>query len=151
MDFWDKISGAWDYVSGAVSTAYEGSVLQSAYQGAQKVAGFLQTQADTPLGKFATSAYSDFAGNRKKLSQQRVQGRRVSSSKYQGSGKGASYSAGKSNLGVTPTVQTAYQSALKARADSPIEATLRQLQAKGKSVSIMDITDVPAIKVSRRS
>jgi len=151
MDFWGKVSGAWDYVSGAVTSAYQGSVLESAYQGAQKVTGFLQTQADTPMGKFATAAYSTFSDNRKQLAQQRVSGKKISSSKYQGSGKGASYSAGKSNLGVTPTVQTAYQSALKARADSPIEATLRQLQAKGKSVSIMDITDVPTIKVSRRS
>jgi hypothetical protein len=148
---WEKISNAWGVVSDTVSSAYEGSFVQDVYQAGQKVAGFLQTQADTPLGKFATAAYGDFSSNRKQLTQQRVGAKRVSSSKYQGAGKGSTYSAGKANLGITPTVQTAYQSALKARADSPIEATLRQLAAKNKSVSVMSVTDIPAIKVRRRA
>ena len=148
-DLWDNIQTGWGTFTGAVESIANTVTESGIYKAGQSVAGFLQTQANTPLGKFATASYGDFMKNRKKLRGQTVRGKRVSSSRFQGGGSQASFKAGQSNLAITPTVKTAYQSALKARADSPIAATLAQLAAKKKSVSIMKITDVPPIKVRR--
>jgi len=142
MSWWDSFTNS--SIATSISNAYSGSILETAYEG---VSSFLTTAdsyvdrfSNSSLGKVATAGYNYFMDQRKSINRQQVKGQRVSAPR--GGSKGQALSAAqKADLGITPRVAAAAQSATRARDGSPISASIRQLAYKRSRAPLINVGD----------
>jgi len=146
MEWWDNFtnSGIGRSIVGTASSVYEG------------VSSFLTTAdsyvdkfSNSSLGRVATAGYNYFMDQRKDLTSQQVKGQRVSAPR--GSSKGQALSAAqKADLGITPRVAAAAQSAQRARSGSAISASIQQLAYKRSRAPLINVGNT-AISVKPRA
>lgn len=142
MSWWDSVVNS--SIGQTVSNAWTGSVVQTAYQG---VSSFLTDTYDmfdefsnSRLGKAATAGYNYFMDQRKDINRQQVKGQRVTAPR--GGSKGQALSAAqKADLGITPRVAAAAQSAARARNGSPIASSIQQLAYKRSRAPLINVGD----------
>lgn len=138
MGWWESFTNS--SIGQSISDAYSGSVLEKAYEG---VSSFLTTAdrfADSNFGKVATAGYNYFMDQRKGLTSQQVRGKRVSAPRGSSSGQALS-AAQKADLGITPRVAAAAQSATRARDGSAISASIQQLAYKRSRAPLINVGD----------
>ena len=142
MSWWDSFTSS--SIATDISNAYSGSVLEKAYEG---VSSFLTTAdsyvdkfSNSSLGKVATAGYNYFMDQRKGLTSQQTRGKRISAPRGSSSGQALS-AAQKADLGITPRVAAAAQSATRARSGSPISASIQQLAYKRSRAPLINVGD----------
>lgn len=149
--FWDSITNS--SIGQTISNAWTGSAAQSVYQG---VSSFLTDTydavdrfADSRLGKVATAGYNYFMDQRKSINRQQVRGQKVSAPRGGSQGQALS-AAQKADLGITPRVAAAAQSAARARDGSAISASISQLAYKRSRAPLINVGDT-SISVKPRA
>lgn len=152
MSFWDSIVNS--SVGQAVSSAWTSSGAASVYE---SVSGFITDTYDlvdefsnSRLGKAATAGYNYFMDQRKDINKQTVKGQRVNAPRSSSSGQALS-GASKADLGITPRVAAAVNSATKARDGSSISATIQQLAYKRSRAPLINVGSSTGISVKPRA
>ena len=127
----------------AISGAYQGSFVETAVEG---VSSFFTAGANTydefrasPLGRLASAGYNYFQDQRKQQMRNLPRAKRVSAPR---SGRQQQLSgAQKADLGSTPRVLASGKSATRARSNTPIAATIRQIAYKKTRQPLIQVKD----------
>jgi len=142
MGFWESLANS--SVGETVSNMWTGSAAQKAYQGVSSFLtdtyDFVDDFSNSRLGKAATAGYNYFMDQRKSINRQQVKGQRVSAPRGGSQGQALS-AAQKADLGITPRVAAAAQSAARARNGSAISASIQQLAYKRSRAPVINVGD----------
>lgn len=144
----------------ALSNSPAGRAVESAWTGVgsayESVSGFLTDTydavdrfTDSRLGRVASAGYNYFMDQRKSINRQQVRGRKVSAPRGGSQGQALS-AAQKADLGITPRVASAIQSAARARDGSAISASIQQLAYKRSRAPLINVGDT-SISVKPRA
>lgn len=144
---WETLTNAWGYVSGAVSSAYKDSFLESLYEGAEDVYESAQAfgKRNPLLTEFAGAAVKSVTSKDAKASL--PSGKRTS---IRSGVEAGSYKASATDLGFTPRVLDKIRTAQNSQVGGSIQGTLSRLQSRPSRGPTIGLQATP-ISVQPRS
>jgi hypothetical protein len=133
---WEELQNAWGYVSGAVSSAYSGSFLESLYESAEGAYESAQAfgKRNPLLTEFAGAAAKSLTGKDSRAAL--PSGKRTS---IRSGVQAGSYKASPADLGFTPRVLDKIRAAQNSQVGGSIQGTLSRLQgrpSKGPTIGL---------------